>query len=368
MFFSDETHGWVCAAGADGQVFFWQTIDGSTFSHQDIPQTADGLFGGVKSLAGMRVSGQSGMAVGLFDTGMSSSDGGKIYMLADYSSDDGGQSWTLHVNDPGQFPNIKPEGGVLAASFYSDDLAWAIGTGLRIFKNAPPCQSDSDCFQGFVCVDGTCDANTDGPCASDDDCYGDKICRDGTCSEPLPGPCAQDSDCPEGKQCNHGHCTDPSSCVEGTSTGCPFGQICIFGSCIQDKSCQQDEDCLDTQRCFEGRCYPDDPPEFRCLDDQDCAQTEHCVETWCERKDEAEPDGGSADGISDGANGNDGGVDTDSGPESDTGGPEADAGAQETDNQDGADGGGCGCDHGPRGDSPAVLFLLIFFIAWRRWS
>jgi photosystem II stability/assembly factor-like uncharacterized protein len=365
VFFTDAQAGWLCAGDNDEQVYLRRSQDGgASFSRQDVPLTVNGVMGSTKSLVGLRIDGDRGQMLGFFDTGMSSSNGGNVYMIADYSSDDGGQSWQLAVNDPGGFQNPQPEGGMAAAHFYSDRLAWATGTGLRIVKNAPPCFDDDDCYPGYICVEGVCERNEDGPCVSDEDCFADFVCRDGVCSEPAPGPCETDADCPPNKVCQHGHCVDPPGCYEDRPVGqqgCPYGQICIFGTCIQDRECETEADCSDSQRCFEGRCYPDDLPEFRCLEDADCAAGEHCVDTWCEPDQEpdggVEPDGG---GEADGGGG-DGGAEPDGGAAGDDDAP-ADGGSSD----DGGGGGGCGRPIGAHGPAWLLLALLLLGAAWRR--
>lgn len=362
--FLDGQTGWCSATDNTGAVYLLHTTDGgSSWSRQDVPTTDPEVMGNVTIIARVHFyDALRGRAVGTFDTGMSSSQGGQIYMIADYSTDDGGQSWSLHVDSPGTFPDLTPQGGVLDAVFWSDKLAWAAGTGLRIFKDAPPCQSDADCLEGFVCVDGACKPNISGPCQTDADCYEGYVCRDGVCQEAGPGPCTTDDDCPGEQVCQHGHCTDPAGCDEDAPVGqqgCPFGQICIFGQCIQDRSCATDEDCTATQRCYEGRCYPRDLPDYRCLDDTDCASTEHCVDTWCEPRQE---DGGTPIDGSDAGGGADGSVfdglaGCDQMPEGDRDDPATDGGGPGDGGQDGS---GCGCrSRGGAGGVPAGLLMVL---------
>ncbi len=367
MHFQDATNGWMCAGDNTGTPYLMQSTNGGAgWDRKNVPTTVSGYYGKVTAVTAVRFfDSQNGRAVGVYDTGMSTSQGGQMYMIADYKTTDGGGSWDLHVNDPGSFPDLNPpEGAMLDALFYTDRLAWAVGTGLRICKEAPPCQTDADCFEGFFCDGGTCRPNTSGPCVNDADCYGDYVCRDGTCGEPAPGPCQTDDDCPGSQVCQHGHCVDPGGCDEDAPVGqqgCPFGQICVFGTCIQDQTCESDDDCTSTQRCYQGRCYPDELPEFRCLDDSDCAAGEECVDTWCEP---AGTDGGADSGGGDAAGGDPGGADT--------GGTDAGADGSSSVDADGLGGntgGGCGCGPAP-GGLPAAFGALLMFVGWalrRRW-
>ncbi|MBN2497336.1 MAG: hypothetical protein JXR96_22285 [Deltaproteobacteria bacterium] len=351
-YFASAREGWVCGADNSEHIYLLHTVDtASTFQRVDLATTVADVTGQVAVLTGVRVApGGSGKAIGVFATGMHTSQG-DVYMIADYTSSDGGASWQLHVNDPGEGEDIQPEGAMLNACFYSDRLAWAVGSGLRIVKNAPPCSSDDDCFQGFVCQDGVCKPNTSGPCEVDEDCYGDLVCRNGVCSDPGPAACVNDEDCEGELVCIHGHCTERPGCDEEApvgSQGCPFGQICVFGRCIQNVSCDNDEDCSSTQRCHEGHCVPRELPEYRCLDDEDCAAGERCVDTWCEWV--GGEDGGTG---SDAGSGDDGGTGPDAGQPADAG-TGSDGGTQPS------DGGGCGCGANPAVGLSVLCMALMF--------
>ena len=367
--FANELHGFISVVDNNEQMFLRATTSGGTsWQTVAIPTTVTGGSGKVTHIAGLMVEpGGLGQAVGVYDAGFSTSDDGQVYMLAVYTSDDGGANWRLEVNDPGDAQNPQPEGAMIDACFYSDRLAWAVGTGLRIYKNAPPCASDSDCFEGYVCEAGSCQPNTDGPCSVDGDCYADYVCRDGQCQEPGPSACTEDEDCEGALVCVHGHCTERPGCDEEApigSQGCPFGQICIFGRCIQDTNCSSDEQCPADQHCYEGHCVLDELPDYRCLDDTDCATGEECIDTWCEwvgLPDAGTPDASSEDaGVED-----DGGATHDAGVEEDGGTTGTDHGGIGED-----EGGGCAC--GVSGHRPAwipwMLLLASLIFALRRRS
>ncbi len=59
-----------------------------------------------------------------------------------------------------------------------------------------PCASDSDCAQGQVCVEGTCQEQIQ--CRTDDECAAGQVCIDGLCEL----ACNSDSDCPERQVCD----------------------------------------------------------------------------------------------------------------------------------------------------------------------
>ena len=65
---------------------------------------------------------------------------------------------------------------------------------------ANECQSDIDCAQGQVCVEGVCQDQTQ--CRTDEDCPSGQVCV----AEKCTSSCTSDSDCPATWVCNAGFC------------------------------------------------------------------------------------------------------------------------------------------------------------------
>jgi Cys-rich repeat protein len=148
-------------------------------------------------------------------------------------------------------------------------------------EGGTPCQADSECDLGELCVGGKCvtgcRSNRDCPaglvcdtargangqcvqCLTKEDCPGNYQCNDGQCSF----VCSSDLDCP-GRLCN----TQTQQCVDCLSTDqCPIANICDEkGTCVP--GCASARDCPDPLLC--------DPAEgehgacVECLADGDCA-------------------------------------------------------------------------------------------------
>ncbi|MCB9637436.1 MAG: hypothetical protein H6728_10110 [Myxococcales bacterium] len=155
-----------------------------------------------------------------------------------------------------------------------------------------PCNSDSECGSGKLCILDKCGQENcfkciQGDCRNDGNCLGGKVCRNNVCSG-----CQSNADCQSGQVCD----TQTSICTVGQCTmrsECPNGLLCVGGKCVgcsQDNQCSAGELCIDTlcqnadcrerkdcssgQTCFNYRCGP-------CLQDSDCSTGELCLSGSC---------------------------------------------------------------------------------------
>ncbi|MBQ4471687.1 MAG: hypothetical protein II942_00350, partial [Alphaproteobacteria bacterium] len=100
-------------------------------------------------------------------------------------------------------------------------------------KNCCSCTADEDCLEGQVCNSDhicVCPGKTVWnpsknccTCTADDDCPAGQICNEeNKCETPIP--CNDDSVCPDGMICIEGMCKIPKPCADNND--CPKGQIC----------------------------------------------------------------------------------------------------------------------------------------------
>jgi hypothetical protein len=158
----------------------------------------------------------------------------------------------------------------------------------------PPCDSDADCEEGSVCVEGECrplDA-----CTTDADCTEPGfVCIDGHCQAPE---CSLDDDCAPDQRCIDHHCTD---CNCQTDADCPLDEFCYLECVCRDREvvpCDSDEDCAEGELCIDSACVPaplcerdaDCPPGLvcdggvcvhPCETDDDCGMFHLCVDGHC---------------------------------------------------------------------------------------
>ena len=99
-----------------------------------------------------------------------------------------------------------------------------------------PCSDDSNCPEGYKCVDGKCVLI----CTEDGDCPEGYACVDGECVK----ICDEDGDCPLGFTCINGYCvpisgisSDPvgiitSIIIDGPGIGYTSGDDVSFGGCV----------------------------------------------------------------------------------------------------------------------------------------
>ena len=90
------------------------------------------------------------------------------------------------------------------------------------------CETDEDCSDGRVCIDGFCRVPEPPPCESDEDCPEGEVCRNGVCRRPIPPECETDLDCPANAICDDGVCrrvcTDDGDCTAPA--------VCRSGICV----------------------------------------------------------------------------------------------------------------------------------------
>jgi hypothetical protein len=108
----------------------------------------------------------------------------------------------------------------------------------------PGCESNDDCDDDEVCLDGSCEAR--GGCTEDSECPDGQVCQEsGGVSECVDDRCEGDDDCaemncsPTEGVCNEGVC----ECEEVCAEGCDEGSFC----CASENACQAlPNPCADT--------------------------------------------------------------------------------------------------------------------------
>jgi len=141
-----------------------------------------------------------------------------------------------------------------------ENLDWAYLTLTKCYwpDSEPECLWDSDCDEGYVCVDGFCEEESDPEpeCVSDVDCSEGEVCVDGFCVEEPEPECVVDDDCDEGYVCVDGLCVlnelEPE-CV--SDIDCDQGEVCVDGVCVEEEpECVEDSDCDEGYVCTDGEC------------------------------------------------------------------------------------------------------------------
>ena len=104
----------------------------------------------------------------------------------------------------------------LIGTFLPKRRAFLLDTWLCDENQSTGCQTDDDCDDGLICVEGECVEDTSSTgCETDEDCPSGFNCVDGECVEDTSSTgCSTDADCPSGFSCIDGEC------VEDSSSGC----------------------------------------------------------------------------------------------------------------------------------------------------
>ncbi|MCG3171958.1 MAG: hypothetical protein GMKNLPBB_00099 [Myxococcota bacterium] len=200
-------------------------------------------------------------------------------------------------SDGGDAGSVTPADASVEDAGPEDDIAAPpdAGPGDSAIPDASPdaggqpCELDSQCPIGNLCVEQTCIPG----CRSSRDC-GDKKCNlalgpNGTCVQ-----CMAKDDCPAGQQCDNNQCvfrcksdtecsgkrcdTTRGECVQCLSNSdCKLGQICTDAACVE--GCRSERDCKNGQVCDtavgNGRCV-------QCIATRDCPAGSECVNNICE--------------------------------------------------------------------------------------
>ncbi len=192
------------------------------------------------------------------------------------------------------------------------------------------CESDNDCNDSDVCTNDACvsakceHTNNTAPCASDQlDCT-DDVCADGICEHVADDTCDcyVDTDCDDGNLCTDETCenhvcvpTNNNDPCESDNVACTV-DLCTNGTCEHEPDgsceCEMDADCDDTNVCTDdvceayvcqtiantdpcatdsidctvdvcsaGRCEHQPDGTCDCLIDADCDDTEVCTNDAC---------------------------------------------------------------------------------------
>ncbi len=129
----------------------------------------------------------------------------------------------------------------------------------RLFRTTPcgcdtsssGCESNSDCQEGSICLDGECLQ----VCVSDEDCADGQVCENHECVEGCSSECCADDDCTEGDVCIDGACAPAcqlDDCCEDQD--CELGYECVDGQCLNP--CVHWCDCAEGEDCIDGYCRP----------------------------------------------------------------------------------------------------------------
>ncbi len=171
------------------------------------------------------------------------------------------------------------------------------------------CNADTDCDDGDLCTEGTCDmvwrqcAYTPVDCTDGNECT-DDFCdpESGCTSTPNTYPCDDQNMCTEADVCSGGICSGlPVDCGQCTPDACDpeegclividpcdDGNVCTneycdmtFG-CIytyNTYSCDDGDTCTENDTCDEGVCRPGPPPH--CDDGDPCTGPDVCLDGVC---------------------------------------------------------------------------------------
>ena len=161
-------------------------------------------------------------------------------------------------------------------------------------SEALACVADTDCDEGYVCVNGFCMLEEDVDlCTKDLDCDEGYLCIGGACVKAVDF-CESDDDCGFGQQCINGVCVDDDFDLCTEDADCDEGHFCFYGMCLKiPEPCKDNSDCQEGFFCFEGACkYDGHPPECerdssgKIIDldgDGICDYLDDCLGTpqWC---------------------------------------------------------------------------------------
>jgi subtilisin-like proprotein convertase family protein/N-acetylneuraminic acid mutarotase len=262
-----------------------------------------------------------------------------------------------------------------------------------------------DCADGIACTDDVCDEATDqcvstlaaGACRIGGTCYATddrnpanpcEACRptlatDAWSARDAGGLCG-DPACAGGTLTPAPTCDGAGGCVAGTPVSCN-GAVCADAHAC-DAACADDTECLESHHCTGAACVADLGDGEACDRGAQCAG-DHCVDGVCcatacagvcescaqvglegactaipagtDPEDECPGsavcgESGACVGLpQDGGTGEDGGAPADGAAANDGGGPGQDAGVP------GSAGGGCDCQAGRQGATPATLAGLL---------
>jgi Cys-rich repeat protein len=138
-------------------------------------------------------------------------------------------------------------------SYLNECLANWVGHQMVYDGRCVRCQADTDCSDGFACMEATCMPYAPAPeCYVDSDCGDGNVCIDGLCYSAAQ--CDVDTDCAQGEVCDYGMCVAaPAAGPCQSDWDCPYDQVCNAGTCVP-AACQVDTDCPAGDTCQSGIC------------------------------------------------------------------------------------------------------------------
>lgn len=135
------------------------------------------------------------------------------------------------------------------------------------------CRDDSDCLDGWSCVDGTCETSESSPEEEGEDAGRQNLSQGSDCE------CAG----PDERCCDDGlFCHAEEACNVTTNSGCKTVGTCIpkreYGeSCDAPYQCENED-----ARCLsDSGCQPPPLGEERCETNRDCSPGRICDQSYC---------------------------------------------------------------------------------------
>lgn len=150
------------------------------------------------------------------------------------------------------------------------------------------CSNSADCESGEACVENACTAlKVDGDtCTASDECLG-AGCENQRCiqARALGDECASEEQCQFGMRCFEGKCAKPGApndpCDYGSPVACRAGLVCNEGTCRQagnfnvpvGELCFGHASCVPGAKCNAGECVAS---TTSCNTDVHCSAGEYC--------------------------------------------------------------------------------------------
>ncbi len=134
----------------------------------------------------------------------------------------------------------------------------------------PECVAATDCAEGFTCMSGRCQCDSDAACSAN------QVCRQGRCESPAR--CTANADCPTDQRCEvtqgtcQPACTSAAACAPGLDPQtASLLYVCQEGDCL--RRCVNDASCGGQGLiCEAGLCE-----RAACATKADCPEGQYCT-------------------------------------------------------------------------------------------
>ena len=181
--------------------------------------------------------------------------------------------------------------------------------GCQHVNISAPCDDNSTCTTGDICVDGECVGQGTLKCDDNNPCTLNICAEQGKCEyTPIDGPCSDDNPCTVGDQCQAGDCqagqpmncddlnpcTDDSCDAQGScqhlpnTAMCNDSNACTLGDTCSNKKCIGASilDCDDENPCTNDSCDPQTGcihanNDNLCDDGNACTPSDKCSQGNC---------------------------------------------------------------------------------------